>query len=49
VKIEEDTKVDRDNAPDSTVKSRTEAEIPRGDHTRVTVLSVKTVAPSCSR
>lgn len=49
VKIEEDTKIDREGAPDSKVKSRTEAEIPRGDHTRVTVLSVKTVAPSCSR
>lgn len=49
VKIEEDTKVDREGAPDSKVKSRTEAEIPRGDHTRVTVLSVKTVAPSCGR
>lgn len=49
VKIEEDTKIDRENAPDSKVKSRTEAEIPRGDHTRVTVLSVKTVAPSCGR
>ncbi len=47
VKIEEDTKVDREHAPDSKVKSRTEAEIPRGDHTQVTVLSVKTVAPSC--
>jgi len=49
VKIEEETKVDREGAPDSKVKSRTEAEIPRGDHTRVTVISVKTVAPSCSR
>ena len=47
VKIEEDTKIDREGAPDSKVKSRTEAEIPRGDHTRVTVLSVKSVAPSC--
>jgi hypothetical protein len=42
-------KVDRENAPDAKVKTRTEAELPRGDHSRVTVLSVKTVAPSCSR
>ena len=49
VKIEEETKVDRENAPDSKVKTRTEAELPRGDHSTVSVLSVKTVAPSCSR
>ena len=49
VKIEDETKVDRENAPDSKVKTRTEAELPRGDHSKVTVLSVKTVAPSCSR
>ena len=49
VKIEEDKSIDRENAPDSKVKSRTEAEIPRGDRSRVTVLSVKTIAPSCSR
>jgi hypothetical protein len=48
VKIEEDTKIEREHAPDSKVKSRTEAELPRGDHSRVTVLSVKAVAPSCS-
>ena len=45
VKIEEETKVDRENAPDSKVKTRTEAELPRGDHSKVTVLSVKTMAP----
>jgi hypothetical protein len=49
VKIEEETKVDRENAPDAKVKTRTEAELPRGDHAKVTVLSVKTMAPSCSR
>ena len=49
VKIEEETKVDRENAPDSKVKSRTEAELPRGDHSKVTVLSVRTIAPSCGR
>ena len=49
VKVEDETKVDRENAPDSKVKTRTEAEVPRGDRSKVTVLSVKTVAPSCSR
>lgn len=49
VKIEEETKIDRDDAPDSKVKSRTEAEVPRGDLSRVTVISVKSLAPSCSR
>jgi hypothetical protein len=49
VKIEEETKIDRENAPDSKVKTRTEAELPRGGNSKVTVLSVKTVAPSCSR
>jgi hypothetical protein len=49
VKIEDETRVDRENAPDAKVKTRTEAELPRGDHSKVTVLSVRTVAPSCSR
>ena len=49
VKIEDDTKVERENAPDSKIKTRTEAELPRGGHSKVTVLAVKTVAPSCSR
>jgi hypothetical protein len=49
VKIEDETKVDRENAPDSKVKTRTEATLARGEHSTVTVLSVKTVAPSCSR
>jgi hypothetical protein len=49
VKIEDETKVDRENAPDAKVKTRTEADLPRGDRSKVTVLSVKTVAPSCSR
>lgn len=49
VKIEDETKVDRENAPDAKVKTRTEAELPRGGKSRVTVLSVKTVAPSCGR
>jgi hypothetical protein len=49
VKIEDETKVDRENAPDSKVKSRTEAELSRGDHSKVIVLSVRTIAPSCGQ
>jgi len=49
VKIEDETKTDRENAPDSTVKSRTEATVSRGDHSKVVVLSAKTLAPTCSK
>jgi hypothetical protein len=49
VKIEDETKIDRENAPDGKVKTRTEAELPRGEHSKVTVLSVRTVSPSCGR
>ena len=49
VKIEEETKIDRENAPDSTVKSRTEATLSRGDHSKVVVLSAKTLAPTCGK
>jgi hypothetical protein len=48
VKVEDETIIDRENAPDSKVKSRTEADLPRGDQSRVVVLSVKSLAPSCS-
>jgi hypothetical protein len=49
VKIEEETKIDRDNAPDSKVKTRTEATLARGDQSKVVVLSAKTLAPTCSK
>jgi hypothetical protein len=48
VKIEDETKVNRDDAPDAKVKSRTEANLPRGDQSKVVVLSVRTLASSCS-
>ncbi len=49
VTIEEETKIDRDNAPDSKVKSRTEATVSRGDQSKVVVLSARTLAPTCSK
>jgi hypothetical protein len=49
VKIEEETKIDRDNAPDSKVKTRTEANLSRGDQPKVVVLSARTLAPTCSK
>ena len=49
VKIEEETRTDRENAPDSKVKSRTEATLSRGDQSKVVVLSARTLAPSCSK
>jgi hypothetical protein len=48
VKVEEETRVNRDDAPDAKVKSRTEANLPRGDQSKVIVLSVRTLASSCS-
>lgn len=48
VEMETKTKVEVDDAPDSKVKSKTEAELPRGSMPRLTVMTVKHVAPSCS-
>jgi hypothetical protein len=47
VKVRETTRVDREDAPDSKVKTKTTAELPRGSHTRVTVVSVKPLGTSC--
>jgi hypothetical protein len=47
VEVEERTKIEREDAPDSRVKSRTEASLPRGDHARVAVLSVKPLGAAC--
>jgi hypothetical protein len=49
VEIETKTKVEREDAPDTKVKSDTEAELPRGDKPRLTVVSVKQLAESCSQ
>jgi hypothetical protein len=48
IEMETKTKIEREDAPDSRVKSRTEAEVPRGAHKRLTVMSVKHISPSCS-
>jgi len=49
VDIETKTKVKVDDAPDSKVKTKTEAELPRGANARMTVVSVKHIAPSCNQ
>jgi hypothetical protein len=48
IDIQTRTKIEREDAPDSKVKSKTEAELPRGAHNRLTVVSVKHVAPTCT-
>jgi hypothetical protein len=48
VDVKTKTKVKVDDAPDTKVKSKTEAELPRGPNARLTVLSVKHIAPSCT-
>jgi hypothetical protein len=48
VDVKTKTKVKVDDAPDTKVKTRTEAELPRGANARLTVMSVKHVAPSCT-
>ena len=47
VKVEDKTKIELEGAPDSKVRTRTEATLPRGDHARVTVLSVKPLGSAC--
>jgi hypothetical protein len=47
VKVEETTKVDRDNAPDSKSKTTSKAEIARGPHAQFAVTSVKMISPVC--
>ena len=41
VTIREDTKVKADDAPDARVRTKTKAELPRGAHSRLSVVSVK--------
>ena len=47
VKVQETTRVDREDAPDSKVTTKTTAELPRGAHTKVAVVSVKSLGTSC--
>jgi hypothetical protein len=49
VEIKTETKVEREDRPDAKVKSETEAELPRGNAPRLTVVSVKQIAESCSQ
>lgn len=48
VEIEDKTKIEREDAPDSQVKSETEAELPRGENARLMVVSVKEIGASCA-
>lgn len=48
VEMRTETTVKRDDAPDSKTKSKTEAELPRGASPRLTVVSVKQIAPGCT-
>lgn len=49
VDIQTKTKVKVDDAPDSKVNTKTEAELPRGANARLTVVSVKHIAASCTQ
>ena len=49
VKIEEKTKVEREDAPDGKVNSKTKAELPRGAHARLMAMSVEPTGESCAR
>ena len=48
VKVKEDTKVDREDAPDSKAKSESKITVDRGDGPRLNVLSVKPLGQRCS-
>lgn len=48
IEIEERTEVEREDAPDTKVETRTEAELPRGEQARLMVVSVKPVGASCA-
>jgi len=47
VKVEEKTKVERDNAPDSKSKTTSKAEIARGPNAQFAVTSLKMISPVC--
>lgn len=48
VKIKDQTKIDRDNAPDSKVQSKTKAEVARGPLPQLLASSVKSLGRPCS-
>lgn len=47
VKVKDRTKVDREDAPDSKVKSRSKAEIPKGAVPQLAVTSVRMLSTMC--
>jgi hypothetical protein len=49
VEIKEDTKIERDGAPDARQKSKKKIEVARGERGSVTVLSVKPIGGACDR
>jgi hypothetical protein len=48
VEMRTKSKIKVDDAPDTKVKSKTKAELPRGDLGRLTAISVKHVSPTCT-
>jgi len=48
IKIKDDTKIDREHAPDSKVESKTKAEVARGPLPQLMALSVKSLGRPCS-
>ena len=49
VKIKDETKVERDNAPDSKSDSKTKLELPRSPNAAYTVVSVKSLGMPCAQ
>jgi hypothetical protein len=48
ITIKDNTKIDRDNAPDSKVESKTKAEVARGPLPQLMATSVKSLGRACS-
>lgn len=49
VDIETKTETEREDAPDSQVKTETEADLPRGEQARMTAVAVKHISPTCNQ
>ena len=48
VKIKENAKIDREDAPDSKVQSKTKADVARGPLPQLMAMSVKSLGRGCS-
>jgi hypothetical protein len=48
VKIEDKTKIDRENAPDRTQRSKTKIEVEGASHGQYSVVSVKDLGTPCA-